>query len=53
MARRDVNLNMAPDRKRSADKIDDMAALLMAIGLAVATDEGEDLSDFFNNAVIG
>jgi Phage terminase-like protein, large subunit len=54
VARRDVNLNMAPDRKRSADKIDDMAALLMAIGLAVATEgDGQDLSDFFNNAVIG
>lgn len=53
VARRDVNLSMAPDRKRSADKIDDMAALLMAIGLATAVDEGEDLSDFFNDAVIG
>lgn len=54
VARRDVNLNMAPDRKRSADKIDDMAALLMAFGLAVATEgDGDDLSDFFNNAVIG
>lgn len=34
VARRDQNLNMAPDRKRSADKIDDMAALLMAIGVS-------------------
>jgi len=53
IARRDVNLSMAPDRKRSADKIDDMAALLMAFGLAVAGDEGEDLSDYFKNAVAG
>lgn len=53
VARRDVNLNMAPDRKKSADKIDDMAALLMAIGLATAGDESEDLSDFFQNVVIG
>lgn len=54
VARRDVNLNMAPDRKRSPDKIDDMAALLMAIGLAVATEgDGQDLTDFFENAVIG
>lgn len=53
VARRDVNLSMAPDRKRSADKIDDMAALLMAMGLAVASDDAEDLSDFFKNAVIG
>ncbi|OZI64609.1 terminase large subunit [Bordetella genomosp. 4] len=53
VARRDVNLSMAPDRKRSADKIDDMAALLMAVGLATASEDGEDLSEFFNKAVIG
>lgn len=35
VTRRDVNLNMAPDRKKSADKIDDMVALLMAVGLTV------------------
>lgn len=35
IARRDDNLNMAPDKKRSADKIDDMAALLMAIGVSI------------------
>jgi phage terminase large subunit-like protein len=33
VARRDVNLNMAPDKKNSADKIDDMTALLMAVGV--------------------
>lgn len=52
VARRDANMNMAPDRKRSADKIDDMVALLMAFGLA-ASAEDDDLSDFFDNAVIG
>ena len=31
--RRDENMNMAPDRKRSADKIDDAVALFMAIGV--------------------
>ena len=31
--RRDENMNMAPDRKRSADKIDDACALFMAIGM--------------------
>lgn len=36
VARRDANMNMAPDRKNSADKIDDMAALLMAIGVMVS-----------------
>lgn len=34
VARRDVNMNMAPDRKRSSDKIDGMVALIMAIGIS-------------------
>lgn len=34
--RYDANMNMAPDKKRSAEKIDDMAALLMAMGRMVA-----------------
>jgi phage terminase large subunit-like protein len=33
ISRRDQNMNMAPDKKRSADKIDDMVALLMAVGV--------------------
>jgi len=32
IARQDENLNKAPDKKRSADKIDDFVALLMAMG---------------------
>jgi len=38
--RLDANNNQAPDKKRSADKIDGMVALLMAFGLAAA-DEGD------------
>lgn len=53
VARRDVNLNMAPDRKRSADKIDDMAALLMAIGASMTASDEMDLSAAFANPVIG
>lgn len=34
--RRDVNMNMAPDKKRAADKIDDMVALFMAFGGTVS-----------------
>ena len=41
VARRDVNLNMAPDKKKSADKIDDMAALLMATGISCIPAEPE------------
>jgi len=32
--RRDANMNMAPDKKRSADKIDGMVCLLMAFARA-------------------
>lgn len=39
--RRDANLNLAPDRKRSADKIDGMVALLMAIGRASLAVQGQ------------
>lgn len=35
VARQDVNLNNAPDKRKSTEKIDDMVALLMGIGLAV------------------
>ena len=36
--RRDVNLNMAPDKRRSTEKIDDMTALLMALGISLASE---------------
>jgi phage terminase large subunit-like protein len=42
VARRDVNMNMAPDRKKSADKIDGAVALIEAFGLA----EVDDSSSF-------
>lgn len=50
VARKDVNLNLAPDRKRSADKIDGMCALLMSFGLAAA-DDSEAFSHFLSNVV--
>lgn len=37
VARTDVNLNMAPDKKNAPDKIDDMVALLMAMGTAISS----------------
>ena len=39
VSRTDQNLNTAPDKKRSADKIDDMTALLMAVGLCAGEPE--------------
>lgn len=45
VARYDNNRNMAPDKKNSADKIDDMTALLMPIGLCV-TEEPEKEKEY-------
>ncbi len=50
--RYDANLNMAPDKKRSPDKIDDMVALYMAVGVALAADDEGDMGDFLANPVI-
>lgn len=50
--RRDANLNMAPDKKRSADKIDDMAALLMAVGVSMGAEEQGDMDGFFSQPVM-
>lgn len=46
VARADQNLNLAPDKKKSADKIDDMTALLMAIGI-MGGDETPGYDIFF------
>lgn len=51
--RHDKNMNMAPDKKRSPDKIDDMAALYMAVGVALSDVEEGDMGGFLNNPVIG
>jgi phage terminase large subunit-like protein len=45
VARYDANMNMAPDRKRSADKIDGIVSLAMAFGLAAA-DDSEAFAEF-------
>lgn len=49
--RRDENLNMAPDKKRSADKIDDACALFMAIGVSLS-DSAEDMGGFLADPII-
>lgn len=46
VARTDVNLNMAPDKKRSPEKIDDMSALLMAIGVSMTAEPAKPLQMF-------
>lgn len=49
--RYDQNMNVAPDRKRSADKIDGACALFMAFGMALVADEGGDSDGFFSKPV--
>ncbi len=47
VARTDANLNMAPDKKRSADKIDDSVTLIMAMGLTLVGDADAAAFDRF------
>lgn len=47
IARKDINLNMAPDRKQAPDKIDDMAALLMSIPVLLETEKPPQHQAFF------
>lgn len=51
--RYDVNLNMAPDRKRAPEKIDDMVALLIALGAMMSGERGNDMSGVFNDPITG
>jgi len=53
IAVKDGNLNMKPDKKRSPDKIDDMATLLMAVGLSKTVAVEDDARDFLASPVIG
>ena len=43
IARQDVNLNNAPDKKRATEKIDDMCALLMAVGRGLTAQPAKKL----------
>jgi phage terminase large subunit-like protein len=44
VAHHDRNLNMAPDRKRAADKIDGLCCVLMGIGTTLAKPETKPAS---------
>lgn len=52
VARKDVNLNMAPDKRRSADKIDDITALLMAIGISLTSEATGGMDDWLSNPIL-
>lgn len=49
VARMDANLNMAPDKRKSTEKIDDMTALLMAEGTSITNKASSSLDDFLKN----
>jgi len=51
VAREDANLNKAPDKRKSTEKIDDMAALLMATGASLNHQVQGGLDDFLRNTV--
>ncbi|WP_329810730.1 terminase TerL endonuclease subunit [Stenotrophomonas sp. SMYL8] len=54
IALKDGNLNMKPDKKRSPDKIDDMASLLMAVGLAHAVESVQPgVDEYLENGFFG
>ena len=46
VARQDQNLNNAPDKRKSTEKIDDMAALLMATGVSLTAESQSDMDGF-------
>lgn len=50
--RYDANMNEAPDKRRAPEKIDDMVALLMAMGVALVNTNEGDMSDFLSNPVV-
>ena len=50
VARLDANNNTAPDKKRSAEKIDDMTALLMAIGVSL-TGQADNATSIYDQGV--
>jgi phage terminase large subunit-like protein len=54
VSRTDVNNNNAPDRKNSSDKIDDMVALLMAVGISASGNDSdeEDFNGFLKCPII-
>lgn len=54
VTKKDQNLSKAPDKKRAADKIDDMCALYMARGVSLVgvPDDTEDFMDSIRDPII-
>lgn len=47
VVRRDTNTNMAPDKKRSADKIDGIVSVVMALGVSLTAEPDKEPQLFF------
>lgn len=52
IVRYDDNMNLGPNKKRSADKIDDMAALLMAVGVSIVGEQGPNIDLFLSDPLV-
>jgi phage terminase large subunit-like protein len=50
VARTDANMNVAPDKKKSVEKIDDMVALFMAIGMSIGIEDVGTLDGWLKSA---
>jgi len=50
--RYDANMNSAPDKKRSPEKIDDMVALYMAVGVALVNSKEGDIMEFLRAPMV-
>lgn len=48
----DENLNYAPTKKKSAEKIDGIVGAVMAVGQSISSEEPVDIGDFLKNAVM-
>lgn len=52
VSRQDVNNNHQPDKNRSAEKIDDMVALIMACGVCAADEDSKPDTSFLKSPMI-
>lgn len=52
VTRTDDNMNMAPNKKKSAEKIDDMCAMLMGFGRALAENDQSSMPDDYELMIL-
>lgn len=52
VARLDANMNKAPDKKKSPEKIDDAVSFFMAVGISLGSEDEGSWDDFVRNPVV-